>query len=145
MTSISEPAPISLQARMTRFIFCSISASPRWTALKSSSATFSPCSIDDAAPQNSGRAAATASASEASEEAIVRGTLKLGANASARQLLAAFNALIESLKANPTLQLTILQRPFDIESAKSLKGGDITVEDSQPRSFSLQLSRKIGS
>ena len=102
-------------------------------------------SIDDAAPQNSGRAAATASASEASEEAIVRGTLKLGANASARQLLAAFNALIESLKANPTLQLTILQRPFDIESAKSLKGGDITVEDSQPRSFSLQLSRKIGS
>jgi hypothetical protein len=32
----------STQARMTLFTFCSISASPRWTALKSSSATFSP-------------------------------------------------------------------------------------------------------
>ena len=102
--------------------------------------------IDDAAPQRPDLAAAAASvASEASETAIVRGTLRLGANASARQLLAAFNVLVASLKANPKLQVAVLQRPFDIESAKSLKGGDITVEDHQPRSFALQLSRKIGS
>ena len=44
-----EP-PISLQARITRFIFCSISASPRWTALKSSADSFSPWSMDEAAP-----------------------------------------------------------------------------------------------
>ena len=53
--------------------------------------------------------------------------------------------LIDSLKANPKLQVAVLQRPFDIEPAKSLKGGDLSVEDHQPRSFSLQLSRKIGS
>jgi hypothetical protein len=50
MTSIRLKSPISLQARITRFIFCSISASPRWTALKSSLASFSPCIIDEAAP-----------------------------------------------------------------------------------------------
>ena len=99
--------------------------------------------IDAATPPNTGQAVATASG--ASEAAIVRGTLKLGANASARQLLAAFNVLIDSLKANPKLQVAVLQRPFDIEPAKSLKGGDLAVEDHQPRSFSLQLSRKIGS
>jgi hypothetical protein len=75
--------------------------------------------------------------------AIVRGTLRLGANASARQLLAAFNDLVASLKANPKLQVAVLQRPFDIESAKSLKGDEISVENDQPRSFALQLSRKI--
>ena len=35
---------------MTRLTFCSISASPRWTALKSSSATFSPWTMLEAAP-----------------------------------------------------------------------------------------------
>ena len=84
-------------------------------------------------------------ADDDSETAIVRGTLRLGGNASARRLLAAFNLLVESLKANPKLQVAVLQRPFDIESAKSLKGSDITVEDDQPRSFILQIIRKIGS
>ena len=41
--------------------------------------------------------------------------------------------------------VSVLQRPFDIESAKSLKGSDIADQDHQPRSFALQLSRKIGS
>ena len=96
---------------------------------------------------DAGRGAGQAAASVAadSEAAIVRGTLKLGANASARQMLGAFNVLLESLKANPKLQVTVLQRPFDIESAKSLKGDEITVEDDKPRSFSLQVNRKIGS
>mmetsp|Transcript_80009 Transcript_80009/g.214132 ORF Transcript_80009/g.214132 Transcript_80009/m.214132 type:complete len:415 (-) Transcript_80009:1264-2508(-) len=43
-------SPMSTHARTTRFIFCSISASPRCTALKSRSARFSPKAIDDAAP-----------------------------------------------------------------------------------------------
>ena len=80
-----------------------------------------------------------------SETAIVRGTLRLGANASARQMLTAFSVLVESLKANSELQVNVLQRPFDIESAKSLKGSDTRIEDHQPRSFSLQVTRKIGS
>lgn len=79
------------------------------------------------------------------EAAIVRGTLRPGAESNARQLLGAFNGLVESLKADPTLQVTVLQRPFDIEPAKSLKGDEIAVEDHQPRPFALQLSRKTGS
>ena len=80
-----------------------------------------------------------------SEAALVRGTLKLSANANARQMLAAFNVLVDALKTNPKLQIDVLQRPFDIESGKSLKGGDTTVEDNKPRSFNLQITRKIGS
>ena len=93
-------------------------------------------------PRRNDPIAAVASDSEA---AIVRGTLKLGANAGARQMLTAFNVLVEALKANPRLQVTVLQRPFDIESARSLKGDEITAEDDRPRSFALQVSRKIGS
>lgn len=80
-----------------------------------------------------------------SESAIVRGTLRLGSNASPRQMMSTFNYLVEALKANPKLQVDVLQRPFDIESAKSLKGGDTTLEDNKPRSFSLQIIRKFGS
>ncbi len=80
-----------------------------------------------------------------SESVIVRGTLRLGSNANPRQMMSAFNYLVEALKANPKLQVDVLQRPFDIESAKSLKGGDTTVEDNKPRSFSLQIIRKLGS
>ena len=80
-----------------------------------------------------------------SEAAIVRGTLKLAPKANARQMLTAFNLLVEALKANPKLQVDILQRPFDIESGKSLKGGDTTVEDDKPRAFSVQITRKLGS
>jgi hypothetical protein len=89
--------------------------------------------------------AAAASVASDSETAIVRGTLRLGANSGARQTLAVFNVLVAALKANPKLQVSVLQRPFDIESAKSLKGDEITMEDHQPRSFALQVSRKIGS
>ena len=80
-----------------------------------------------------------------SEAIIVRGTIKLGANASPRQMLGVFNHLLETLKSSPKLQVEVLKRPFDIESGKSLKGGDTTVEDNKPRSFTLQIIRKIGS
>lgn len=80
-----------------------------------------------------------------SEAAIIRGTLKVGPNTNARQLLAVFNQLVNALKTNPKLQVNVLQQPFDTESGKSLKGGDTTVEDDKPRTFSLQISRKIGS
>mmetsp|Transcript_111890 Transcript_111890/g.361231 ORF Transcript_111890/g.361231 Transcript_111890/m.361231 type:complete len:414 (+) Transcript_111890:1331-2572(+) len=42
--------PSSQQARMTRFIFCSISASPRCTALKSRSERLSPSAREEAEP-----------------------------------------------------------------------------------------------
>lgn len=80
-----------------------------------------------------------------SETVVVRGSLKLGSNANARQILGAFNRLIETLRTNPKLQVTALQQPFDIESAKSLKGTDTTLEEAKPRAFSLQVTRKLDS
>ena len=100
---------------------------------------------DAASGKPAGSASAPGALAKDSEEAIVRGTLKLGPNTSARQMLSAFNVLLDALKANPKLQVEVLQRPFDIESGKSLKGGDITVEDNKPRAFSLQVIRKLGS
>mmetsp|Transcript_37596 Transcript_37596/g.77222 ORF Transcript_37596/g.77222 Transcript_37596/m.77222 type:complete len:343 (+) Transcript_37596:1639-2667(+) len=52
MDTIGLRSPISMHARTTRFIFCSISASPRCTALKSRSArpSFCPNAIELAAP-----------------------------------------------------------------------------------------------
>ncbi|MFT3847550.1 MAG: hypothetical protein QM739_02415 [Propionivibrio sp.] len=79
------------------------------------------------------------------EALVVRGTLHTGADANARQTLAAFNKLIDALKNNPALQVSVLQSPFDIESGKSLKGSDTAADDDKPRAFSLQIVRTIGS
>lgn len=46
-------------------------------------------------------------------------------------------------KANPNLQIDVLQRPVDIESGKSLKGSDVSLDDDKPHAFSLQITRKI--
>ncbi|MEI7614033.1 MAG: hypothetical protein WCK63_14120 [Betaproteobacteria bacterium] len=81
--------------------------------------------------------------SNGNESALVRGTINLGTNATPRQMLDVFNQLVEALKSNPKIQVEILKRPFDIESGKPLKGGGTTVEDNKPRSFSLQVFRKI--
>ena len=74
----------------------------------------------------------------------MRGLLKTGTS-NARQTLSAFNTLIDALKANAKLQVVVLQSPFDIESGKSLKGSDTAVDDLRPRTFSLQIVRKLGS
>lgn len=79
------------------------------------------------------------------ETAIVRGNLKLATNANVRQILAAFNLLVEALKTNTELQVDILQRPFDIEPGKALKGGDTLPDESRPRAFAVQITRRIGS
>lgn len=80
-----------------------------------------------------------------SEAAIVRGTIRLGNNANPRQMLAVFEQFLTVLKANPGLQIAVQKRPFDIEPGKTLKNEDTSVEDRKPRSFSLQITRKIGS
>jgi len=78
-----------------------------------------------------------------SESLIVRGSLRLGDTAEARQLLATFNRFVTALRANPALQVEILQQPFDIESGKPLRSGDTSPEGNQPRKFSLQITRRI--
>ena len=100
--------------------------------------------IDAATGQAANSAYAASAVSDDSETLIVRGTLKTGTS-NARQTLAAFNTLIDALKANPKLQVVVLQSPFDIESGKSLKGSDTAVDDNRPRAFSLQIVRKLES
>ena len=100
--------------------------------------------IDAATGQAANSAYAASAVSDDSETLIVRGTLKTGTS-NARQTLAAFNTLIDALKANPKLQVVVLQSPFDIESGKSLKGSDTAVDDNRPRAFSLQIVRKLAS
>ena len=80
-----------------------------------------------------------------SEVALITGTLKPAQNATPKQLLAAFDQLIETLTANPKLDITVLKRPFEIESGKSFTGSEKTIQDEQQRTFSLQIVRKIGS
>ncbi len=95
----------------------------------------------DTAGQTANNARTAQAVADDSETLIVRGTLKTGANA--RQTLAAFNLLVDALKTNPKLQVSVLQSPFDIESGKSLKGSDTAVDDDKPRAFSLQIMRKL--
>ena len=61
------------------------------------------------------------------------------------QMLAVFDQFIAALKTNPNLQIAVQKRPFDIEPGKTLKNEDTSVEDRKPRSFSLQITRRIGS
>jgi hypothetical protein len=77
------------------------------------------------------------------ESTVIRGTVKLATKANPRQTLAIFQGLVDSLRANPTLQIKVLQQPFNVESGKALKGDDITPEDDKPRTFSIQITRKI--
>lgn len=82
---------------------------------------------------------------EDSQSLVVQGTLRLGANVSTRQQLTTFNRFVDALRANTKLQVDVLQRPFDVESGKSLSGGDTGQEDDKPRGFGLLVTRKIAS
>lgn len=82
---------------------------------------------------------------EDSESLAVRGTLRLGTNATTRQSLAAFNRFVDALRSNAKLRVEVLQQPFDVESGKSLRSGDIGQDDDKPRAFGLLVTRKIGS
>ncbi len=82
---------------------------------------------------------------EDSESVIVRGTLRPGSSTNTRQLLTTFNRFVNTLRSGTTLQVDVLQQPFDIESGKSLRSGETSQEDDKPRNFSLQIVRKIGS
>ena len=80
--------------------------------------------------------------------AIVRATLEMDGSAGVRQVLVAFDAFVNALKANGALQVDIVQRPYDVESGKSLKGGQRDaggVESVAPRSFAVRIARRSGS
>ncbi len=93
----------------------------------------------------SGPASTPVTALSDSESATVHGSIRLGVSTNPRQILDVFNHFLEALKSSPKYAVIVLKRPFDIESDKSLKGADTTVEDNKPRSFSLRLIRKVES
>lgn len=75
-----------------------------------------------------------------SETAIVRGTLKPGADA--RLSLGDFQLLTDALQRTPGLQVRILQHPFDGDAGQSLRGGGAALDDDTPKAFVLQIARK---
>ena len=78
-----------------------------------------------------------------SESLVVHGTLHTGAEATTRQTLAALGRFVELLRADATLKVEVLRRPFDIASDVSLRGGDTREAAEKPRSFVLSLTRTI--
>lgn len=81
---------------------------------------------------------------QAGEEiAVVKGVVRVAPDAQPRQVLAAFEQFVSLLQSGPEIRVTVLQRPFDIESGRTLKGGDREDQSAQPRSFAVQLARKL--
>ncbi|NTV69323.1 MAG: hypothetical protein HGA71_04155 [Azonexaceae bacterium] len=83
-------------------------------------------------------------ASQADEPEIttVRGTIHLD-RATTRQTLAVFDQFVDALRADPANTINVLQRPFDIESGRALRGGDGLDEEAQPRQFAVEIVRKV--
>jgi hypothetical protein len=74
------------------------------------------------------------------EITTVRGSIRLE-RATARQTLAVFDQFVDALRAEPGTTVNVLQRPFDIESGRALRGGDGLDEEAQPRQFSVEIVR----
>lgn len=84
-----------------------------------------------------------ASISGDEETTTVRGAIRPQPNATTRQILATFEQFVDRLRNTPGITVTILQQPFDMESGRSLRGGDSEDDSAQPRQFAIELSRKI--
>ncbi len=76
------------------------------------------------------------------QTAAVRGTISLGAKATPRQTLAAFDQFVADLRANPALEVKVSQQPFDIDSGKSLKSGAEISGDAGVRPYALEITRR---
>ena len=80
-----------------------------------------------------------------SESLVMQGTLNAPPGTDTRQLIRLFNRFVEQLTANKALRVDILLQPFDIEPGKALRSGDAALERKTSRTFSVQVTRKIGS
>ncbi|MBS1143655.1 MAG: hypothetical protein H6R14_1061 [Proteobacteria bacterium] len=80
------------------------------------------------------------SSREDAEITTVRGAIRLE-RATTRQTLAVFDQFVDALKADPANTVNILQRPFDIESGQSLRGGDSQEGETQARQFAVEIVR----
>jgi hypothetical protein len=79
---------------------------------------------------------------EDGESIVMQGTLRLGARATPRQVLAALDRFTDALRAEG-LRVEILRQPLDIASGSSLKSGDAAREEEKPRDFGLRLIRGV--
>lgn len=77
------------------------------------------------------------------EITTVRGSIRPERNATPRQTLATFEQFVERLQSDPANTINVLQRPFDMESGRALRGGDNEDESSLPRQFVVEISRKL--
>ena len=71
------------------------------------------------------------------------GTIRLGPASTARQTLATFEHFIDLLRVDRDSDVSVLQQPFEIESGRALRGGDVENESSQARQFTVKISRKL--
>jgi hypothetical protein len=90
---------------------------------------------------NPGTAGAVAAAANG-PSALLRGTVNLGARATPRQIIAAFQQFVDVLRANPALTVKEIQQPFDTDSGKSLRSGSETVSETGARPFALEITRR---
>jgi hypothetical protein len=49
------------------------------------------------------------------------------------------------LRVDRDSDVIVLQQPFDIESGRALRGGDMETESAPPRQFTVQIVRKVAS
>lgn len=76
----------------------------------------------------------------AREAMIVRGSINTP-QGDPRRLLGMFDSFVALLRSHPDVSISVMQRPFDIESGSTLRGGDNTDEDLKPRQFAIEIVR----
>jgi hypothetical protein len=76
------------------------------------------------------------------EVTTVHGSILLE-RATTRQTLAVFDQFVDALRADPANTINVLQRPFDIESGRALRGGDGLDEEALPRQFAVEIVRNV--
>ena len=75
------------------------------------------------------------------ESLTVRASINIS-QANPRETLAIFERFLASLRANPELNVTVLQRPVDIEPDSVLQGGDGIGKETRARPFAVDLIRR---
>jgi hypothetical protein len=99
---------------------------------------------DNAAPANASTRTAIGELLKSSNEVVVlRGTIRLGPTSTPRQTLATFEHFVDLLRVDRNSEVNVLQQPFEIESGRALRGGDIDSDGTQARQFAVQIARKL--
>jgi hypothetical protein len=80
---------------------------------------------------------------DSQEITTVRGSIDSDATASIRQVLAIFETFTDRLRIDPDNRVRVLQPPYDMESERSLRGGDEVENSRQPRTFAIEITRTV--